>query len=119
MRIPTRNTVVPSFTLTDPTNPRSDYGNSANDVRMRYVGTLVYEPQTHFTGLTKVALAGWRIAPLVQLQTGLPYSPTISSSSFKTVTFERCVQHDVSLQHRHQRRGFEFHARAVGWSRLL
>jgi len=77
---PYESTVVPSFNLTDPTNPRSDYGNSATDVRMRYVGAVIYEPQTHFHGIEKVALGGWRISPLVQLQTGLPFSPTISST---------------------------------------
>lgn len=83
---PYQSTVIPSYTLSDPTNPRADYGNSVNDVRLRYVGAMVYEPQTHFHGYKSVLLGGWRIAPLVQLQTGLPYSPTISSSSFKTVT---------------------------------
>jgi hypothetical protein len=83
---PYESTVVPSYTLSDPTNPRADYGNSATDVRLRYVGAVVYEPQTHFHNLLmKEALGGWRIAPLVQAQTGLPYSPTISSSSVKTV----------------------------------
>ena len=77
---PYESTVVPGFTLTDPANPRSDYGNSATDVRLRYVGALVYEPQTHFHGYKQQLLGGWRIAPLVQLQTGLPYSPTISST---------------------------------------
>jgi hypothetical protein len=77
---PYESTVVPSFTINDPSNPHSDYGNSNTDVRMRYVGALVYEPQTHFHGIERVALGGWRIAPLVQLQTGLPYSPTISST---------------------------------------
>ena len=84
---PYESTVVPGDTLSDPTNPRADYGNSATDVRLRYVGAIVYEPQTHFHNLLmKEALGGWRIAPLVQAQTGLPYSPTISTSSFKTVT---------------------------------
>jgi outer membrane receptor protein involved in Fe transport len=83
---PYESTVVPSYTLTDPTNPRADYGNSATDVRLRYVGTLIYEPQTTFRGLKQQVLGGWRIAPLVQLQSGLPYSPTISTSSFKTAT---------------------------------
>ncbi|SEG72982.1 TonB-dependent Receptor Plug Domain [Bryocella elongata] len=83
---PYESTVVPSYTLSDPTNPRADYGNSATDVRIRYVASAIYEPQTHFHGLTKQVLGGWRIAPLVQLQSGLPYSPTISSTSFKTVT---------------------------------
>jgi hypothetical protein len=81
---PYESTVVPSFTLNDPTNPRSDYGNSNTDVRMRYVGAVVYEPQTNFRGIEKIALGGWRIAPLVQLQTGLPYSPTISSTLKET-----------------------------------
>jgi hypothetical protein len=84
---PYESTVVPSYNLTDPTNPRSDYGNSATDVRLRYVGAVVYQPQTNFHNkLEQIALGGWRIAPLVQIQSGLPYSPTISTSSFKTVT---------------------------------
>jgi hypothetical protein len=77
---PYESTVVPSFTLNDPSNPRSDYGNSATDVRLRYVGAVIYEPQTHFHGVEKALLGGWRISPIVQLQTGLPYSPTISST---------------------------------------
>jgi hypothetical protein len=81
---PYESTVVPSFTLSDPTNPRSDYGNSATDVRLRYVGALVYQPQTHFHGIKEQALGGWRIAPLVQLQSGLPYSPTISNTLKET-----------------------------------
>jgi hypothetical protein len=77
---PYESTVVPSFTLSDPQNPRSDYGNSATDVRLRYVGAVIYQPQTHFHGVENIALGGWRISPLVQIQTGLPYSPTISST---------------------------------------
>jgi hypothetical protein len=54
---------------------------------MRYVGAIVYQPQTHFHNLIlKQTLGGWRIAPLVQAQTGLPYSASITSTSFKTVT---------------------------------
>jgi hypothetical protein len=83
---PYQSTVVPSYNLSDPTNPRADYGNSVNDVRLRYVGAIVYQPQTHFHGVENALLGGWRIAPLVQLQTGLPYSATISTSSFKTAT---------------------------------
>jgi Carboxypeptidase regulatory-like domain/TonB-dependent Receptor Plug Domain len=83
---PYESTVVPSYTLSDPTNPRADYGNSSTDVRLRYVGAMVYQPQTNFHGVLEQVLGGWRIAPLVQIQSGLPYSPTISTSSFKTVT---------------------------------
>jgi hypothetical protein len=78
---PYESTVVPSYTAYDPTNLQLEYGNSATDVRLRYVGALIFEPQTHFTGLTRQLLGGWRIAPLVQLQTGLPYTPYISGSA--------------------------------------
>jgi hypothetical protein len=81
---PYESTVVPSFTLSDPTNPRSDYGNSATDVRLRYVGAIIYQPETHFHGIENQLLGGWRISPLVQIQTGLPYSPTISSTLKET-----------------------------------
>jgi hypothetical protein len=83
---PYESTVVPSENMLDPTNLRSDYGNSDTDVRMRYVGALVYQPQTHFHNfIAKEVLGDWRIAPLVQAQTGLPYSATIVSSSFYNV----------------------------------
>jgi hypothetical protein len=85
---PYEGTGVASYNLSDPTNPRADYGNSSTDVRLRYVGALVYQPQTHFNGWKEEVLGGWRIAPLVQAQTGLPYSPTISYSSFKTVNLD-------------------------------
>ncbi len=83
---PYESTVVPTYNLSDPTNPHADYGNGATDVRHRYVGALVYQPNTHFHGFEKQLLGGWRIAPLLQIQNGLPYSPTISASSFKTAT---------------------------------
>lgn len=84
---PYESTVVPGFTLTDPTNPRSDYGNSTTDVRHRYVGALVYQPTTHYHGIRQQVLGGWRIAPLVQIQNGLPYSPSINATA-KTVTLD-------------------------------
>jgi outer membrane receptor protein involved in Fe transport len=83
---PYESTVIPTYSALDPTNPRADYGNSATDVRLRFVAAVVYQPQTHFHGFEQQALGGWRIAPLLQMQTGLPYSPTISTSSFTTVT---------------------------------
>jgi hypothetical protein len=82
---PYESTVVPSESSLDPTNLRADYGSSATDVRLRYVGAVVYQPQTHFHGVLQQVLGGWRIAPLVQAQTGLPYSATISTSSLYNV----------------------------------
>jgi hypothetical protein len=82
---PYESTVVPGETALDPTNFRGDHGNSATDVRLRYVGAVVYQPQTHFHGILQQTLGGWRIAPLVQLQTGVPYSATVSTSALYNV----------------------------------
>jgi Carboxypeptidase regulatory-like domain/TonB dependent receptor len=77
---PYESTVVPSYTMLDPTNPHADYGNSNTDVRNRFVFAAVYQPQTHFHGYKDYLLGGWRLAPLVQAQTGLPYTPFVSGS---------------------------------------
>jgi outer membrane receptor protein involved in Fe transport len=66
----------------DPFNPRSNYGNSAVNVRHRAVGWAIinipgrqgHEALTYLTN-------GWSIKPLVQIQTGLPYSVALSSGS--------------------------------------
>jgi hypothetical protein len=78
---PYLSTVVPSFSAYDPTDPQLEHGNSSLDVRQRFVFAAVYQPQTHFHGLMDRLLGGWRIAPLVQLQTGLPYTPYVSGSA--------------------------------------
>ncbi len=82
---PYESTVVPGETFIDPTNARSSYGNSNTDVRLRYVGAMVYQPTTHFHGVEQQVLGGWRIAPLVQVQTGFPYSATVSTSSLYNI----------------------------------
>jgi hypothetical protein len=83
---PYESTGVASYNILDPTNIHAEYGNSSTDVRVRYVGALVYQPQTHFHGYENYLLGGWRIAPLVQIQSGLPFTPTVSASGFKSVT---------------------------------
>jgi hypothetical protein len=80
---PYESTVVPSFTTLDPTNPRGDYGNSNTNVPIRFVFAATYEPHTHFRGFTQELLDGWRIAPLVQAQNGLPFTPYVSSHQSK------------------------------------
>jgi len=82
---PYESTVVPSYNILDPTNIHAEYGNSSTDVRLRYVAALIYQPQTHFHGYKDYLLGGWRIAPLVQIQSGLPYTPSVSVSGFKSV----------------------------------
>ena len=83
---PYESTGVASYNILDPTNIHAEYGNSATDVRLRYVAALTYQPQTHFHGYMDYLLGGWRIAPLVQIQSGLPYTPSVSASGFKSVT---------------------------------
>jgi hypothetical protein len=78
---PYLSTVVPSFSAYDPTDLQLEHGNSSLDVRQRFVFAAVYQPQTHFHGLMEELVGGWRIAPLVQLQTGLPYTPYVSGST--------------------------------------
>jgi hypothetical protein len=71
-------TGIPGPTQLDPNDQSKDYGNSSLDVRNRFVGAVVYQPQTHLHGVTDYLLGGWRIAPVVQVQTGLPYTPYTS-----------------------------------------
>ena len=77
---PYMSTVVPSFNALDPTDLALEHGNSSLDVRHRFVFAAVYQPQTHFHGVKDYLLGGWRIAPIVQLQSGLPYTPYIAGS---------------------------------------
>jgi hypothetical protein len=77
---PYLSTVVPTYTALDPTNLALEHGNSTLNVPQRFVFAFVYEPQTHLHGLADSLLGGWRFAPLVQLQNGLPYTPFISGS---------------------------------------
>jgi hypothetical protein len=77
---PYLSTVVPTFNRLDPTDRHLEHGNSVLDVRQRFVGAFVFQPQTHFHGLTDTLIGGWRIAPIVQLQAGLPFTPYVSGS---------------------------------------
>jgi len=71
-------TGIPGPSQLDPNDPSKDYGNSSLDVRRRFVMAVTYQPQTHYHGYKDALLGGWRIAPLLQVQSGLPYTPFIS-----------------------------------------
>jgi outer membrane receptor protein involved in Fe transport len=66
----------------DPFNGRSNYGNSAVNVRQRAVGwaNVNIPGMQGNSGLTYLT-NGWSIKPLVQIQSGLPYSVGVSSGS--------------------------------------
>jgi hypothetical protein len=65
----------------DPTSVSDEYGNGQLDVRDRFVGSVVYRPETHFRGWKKYVGNGWQVSPLVQLQTGLPYTPVTTGAN--------------------------------------
>ncbi len=72
-----------SSELLDPLNPRGEHANSSLNVGKRFVFAATY--RTNFRGLnplTKQLANDWSIAPIVQAQTGLPYSAgTVNSVS--------------------------------------
>lgn len=71
-------TGVPSNNTLDPTDLTKEYGNSSLDVRRRFVLALTYMPQTHLHGWKDELFGGWRFAPVMQAQSGLPYTPSIN-----------------------------------------
>jgi hypothetical protein len=71
-------TGVPTYNVLDPNDLSKEYGNSSLDVRLRGVFAAVYQPQTHFQGWKDYVLGGWRVSPLVQMQTGLPFTAEVS-----------------------------------------
>ncbi len=65
----------------DPQDKRQDYGNSNLNVKFRYVFAAHYNPNFNFHGYKDVLYDGWGISPIVQVQTGLPYSATTSGTN--------------------------------------
>lgn len=70
-----------SSELLDPLNPRAEYGNSVLNVPNRFVAAATYRTNfTGFSGWKKESFSGWGIAPIVQMQSGLPYSAGTTGS---------------------------------------
>ncbi len=72
--------------LYDPTNLKSEYGNSAFDVRHRFTLNSIIELPMKANGWAKYLVEGWQVAPVFQAQTGLPYSMTSSGTSKEWMT---------------------------------
>jgi len=79
-------TGVPTFNVLDPADLTKEYGNSSLDVRRRFVFAMVYQPQTHFHGWKDYAAGGWRVSPLLQAQSGLPFTSTVSGYPTNTAS---------------------------------
>lgn len=65
----------------DPFNLRGEYGNSIYDVPNRFVFNAVAEVPWKLEGWKGALANGWELAPLFQVQSGLPYSITTSTAT--------------------------------------
>jgi hypothetical protein len=76
-------------------NPRSNYGNANINVRHRAVGWAILNIPTGVKDGNPLSYLtnGWSIKPLIQVQSGLPYSASISSGSApRQCTAATCLQ---------------------------
>lgn len=67
--------------LLDPLNPAGEHANSTMNVPYRFVVGATY--RLDFRGLSgwrKESFSGWGLAPIVQMQSGLPYSAGTTNS---------------------------------------
>lgn len=63
-------------------NPRSNYGTSSLNVRHRAVGwALLNIPGTHGNKALSYVTSGWSVKPLIQMQSGLPYSAVTNGNT--------------------------------------
>jgi hypothetical protein len=70
-----------SYLPVDPLDKRQDYGNSNLNVGKRFVFAAHWNPTFGLRGYKAVLGEGWGISPIVQAQTGLPYSATTSGTN--------------------------------------
>ncbi|HMF58363.1 MAG TPA: TonB-dependent receptor [Pyrinomonadaceae bacterium] len=78
--------------LTDPFNPKLDYGDSDFDVRHRFVSSLNWDIPfaRHAEGLTRQLFGGWTVAGIFNARTGTPF--TIYDGTNAQATAPRLVQ---------------------------
>ncbi len=59
-----------------------DRGNSAFDIRHRFTASFTYQiPGFKHHGLRSLVLADWQTNGIIQIQTGIPFTPTLNSST--------------------------------------
>jgi hypothetical protein len=74
----------------DPRYRNLDRSNANFDIRHRLTLSLVYELPIHFQHrIAQKMLGGWQINGLVSLQTGLPFTPTLATTTVNTGTSSR------------------------------
>jgi hypothetical protein len=67
--------------LLDFTNIKKEYGNSNFNVPHRFVFSAIAESPWKVKGWANYLVSGWQIAPIYQVQTGLPYSLTTAGNA--------------------------------------
>jgi hypothetical protein len=76
--------------IQDAYNIRAERALSDFDARHRYVASLVYLLPFQGSGAMKRVVEGWSIAPIVNLQSGNPFSPVVTLlNSGSLLTFDR------------------------------
>ena len=93
----------------DPRNLAAERGNSIIDIRHRLTASYLYElpfgkgkPMLNYGGVANVLLGGWQTNGILAIQTGLPFSPVLQTSTTNgtgsrpdvvgTVTYPRTLQ---------------------------
>ncbi len=74
-------------------NQRLNYGNSTFDIRQRVVGWAIFNLPGIKADHSALAYLtnGWSIKPLIQAQSGLPYSATVSGTTPTQCTTNGCL----------------------------
>jgi outer membrane receptor protein involved in Fe transport len=67
--------------LLNPFNIKQEYGNSNFNVQNRFVFNAVITSPWHASGLLNYLVGGWELAPIYQVQNGLPYSLVTSGNA--------------------------------------
>jgi hypothetical protein len=82
---------VQGFSSQDPENDRAEKGSSDFDVKQRFVTSANYALPlgAGWTGLAGHLARGWELGGILSLQTGLPFTPSISTDSANTGTSRR------------------------------
>jgi hypothetical protein len=74
-------TFTATNSLFNPFNIKQDYGNSIYNVPSRFVVNAVMTSPWHFNGFTKWLANDWELAPVFQIQSGLPISVGTSGNA--------------------------------------
>ena len=88
-------TSAAATSLLDPTNLKLDYGNSNQNVPNRLVIAAVGNSPWHVSGALGYLLNNFSIAPAFATQSGLPYSPGISTGASKLYPTNSTTQQSI------------------------